>query len=706
MPRLAPLLLALALAPGLAQAQQAAIFDGDGDWIDLGVLDPGPEFTVETWVRFDAVTDWQTVFEVVELPSGLNAFYVGYNLGNWQVELGDTTVYEGDTCGTPQAVCFTSTVSPLTPHHLAVTRSANELAFYVNGNLLMSWPSPPDPGFGTQSWVLGADTDTGTAFLSDPLDGYLAEVRIWDSARTQTELLTTMNYGLTGFEPGLYALWAMDEPTGSPTAPDLSGNGQTAVLMEDTDFAPSPFWVTASSGGDIPGFDFDSDGYTPADGDCDDTDDTVFPGGAESCDATDSNCDGDLVDGDPDVDGDGLPDCIDGDNDNDGDPDGSDCAPLDPTIYAGAPELCDAIDSNCDGDLVDGDPDVDGDGLPDCVDDDNDNDGDPDATDCAPLDPTVYTGAIELCDAIDSNCDGEMVDGFGDLDGDLTPDCVDPDDDGDGDPDATDCAPTNGAVYAGAPELCDAIDSDCDGDLVDGFDDVDADGLPDCDDPDDDGDGDPDATDCAPADPTIYTGAAEVCDAIDSDCDGDLADNFDDLDADGEPDCVDADDDGDVFPDSVDCGPLDATIYPGAVEACDAIDSDCDGDLVDGFEDADGDGLPACIDDDDTPGDDDDSAGDDDDSAGDDDDATGDDDDATGDDDDATGDDDDSTGDDDDAGDDDDSAPIVPGSAPECGCSATPRSPSSAALLGLLALALRRRRGQSRATSSIRRPRP
>jgi len=38
---------------------------------------------------------------------------------------------------------------------------------------------------------------------------------------------------------------------------------------------------------------------------------------------------------------------------------------------------------------------------------------------------------------------------------------------------------------------------------------------------DSDGDGDPDASDCAPMDPAIHAGAAEICNGVDDDCDGD-----------------------------------------------------------------------------------------------------------------------------------------------------------------------------------------
>jgi MYXO-CTERM domain-containing protein len=82
---------------------------------------------------------------------------------------------------------------------------------------------------------------------------------------------------------------------------------------------------------------------------------------------------------------------------------------------------------------------------------------------------TVFPGATESCDAIDSNCDGDLVDGFSDTDGEGTPDCIDPDDDGDGSLDGDDCDPLEATTYPGAAEICDGIDSDCDG-LSDGQD--------------------------------------------------------------------------------------------------------------------------------------------------------------------------------------------------------------------------------------------
>ncbi len=61
-----------------------------------------------------------------------------------------------------------------------------------------------------------------------------------------------------------------------------------------------------------------------------------------------------------------------------------------------------------------------------------------------------------------------------------------------------DCDDSNGAVYPQAPEICDGLDNDCDLVIPSTEGDMDLDTVPDCADPDVDGDGAPNATDCVP----------------------------------------------------------------------------------------------------------------------------------------------------------------------------------------------------------------
>jgi hypothetical protein len=126
-------------------------------------------------------------------------------------------------------------------------------------------------------------------------------------------------------------------------------------------------------------------------------------------------------------------------------------------------EWCNGKDDDCDG-LADEDfPDSDGDAAADCMDVDDDNDGWPDISDCAPLDPSAFPEALEQCNGFDDNCDGTADEGFVDHDGDKLADCADPDDDDDGAPDEADCKEWDPSVYPGAQEVCNGIDDNCDG---------------------------------------------------------------------------------------------------------------------------------------------------------------------------------------------------------------------------------------------------
>ncbi|MGB0639495.1 MAG: putative metal-binding motif-containing protein [Myxococcota bacterium] len=388
-------------------------------------------------------------------------------------------------------------------------------------------------------------------------------------------------------------------------------------------------------------------GYVADATDCDDSDSAVNPGATEICDGIDNDCDGSVDPSDSsdssswyaDMDGDGYGDlsaiAVSCDAPTGYVSDGTDCDDGDGAVNPSATEVCDGIDNDCDGFV---DPSDSADATTWYEDWDGDGYGDPSdaftttacslpdgytsvdlATDCNDIDSSINPAATEVCDGIDNDCDGfvdppESADSatwYADVDGDGY---------GDGSSmavacyadigwvsDATDCDDSAAAVNPSATEVCDGIDNDCDG-FVDPSDSADATTW--YEDWDADGYGDPSlwytttacslpdgytsvdmATDCDDVDASINPDAIEVCDGVDNDCDGetDPSDSTDaltwyaDADGDGYGDedstALACDISDGWVADNTDCDDEDAAVNPAAIEVCDGLDNDCDGEL-------------------------------------------------------------------------------------------------------------------------------
>jgi len=234
--------------------------------------------------------------------------------------------------------------------------------------------------------------------------------------------------------------------------------------------------VSAPSGeGSAP--DNDGDGFSVDLGDCDDFNADVFPGAEETCNEVDDDCDGTTDEGvipepfRPDADGDGYPSpnpslewlgCA--------APEGYlpaeqpfDCADSLPEVYPGATEVCDGIDQDCNGVLDDDVTQVlfrDGDG-------DGYGAAEPLGVGCP---GNNFSFSNDDCDDQNENInpgDGDG-DGLSGCDGDCddTNASIVPGEDNDQDGHSacvSDCDDGNADIFSGALEVCNQIDDDCDG---------------------------------------------------------------------------------------------------------------------------------------------------------------------------------------------------------------------------------------------------
>ena len=228
---------------------------------------------------------------------------------------------------------------------------------------------------------------------------------------TASQYFTIDNGGSTSFEvlsvsvvEGQTSVWSV---TGSNSVELASGESlevevvfspyeistEEGRIQVRTTFEEEPSrYITLLGSGGLSIADLDEDGFSPADGDCDDERDTVYPGAEELCDGRDNDCDGELADDEVDEDYDGYLICND------------DCDDQNETIYPGAEELCDDEDTDCNG-VVEDRQDADNDGYSICY-------GDCDDTDAA-----RHPGNPEVCDLLDNDCSGDVDDIDSDGDG-------------------------------------------------------------------------------------------------------------------------------------------------------------------------------------------------------------------------------------------------------------------------------------------------
>ena len=289
------------------------------------------------------------------------------------------------------------------------------------------------------------------------------------------------------------------------------------------------------------------EGYVSNPNDCDDTNAMIHPGGTESCNGMDDDCDGAIDEevmsqfyADLDQDGYGAIEnsiyaCV--------APGGyvsnaEDCDDDDATVHPGAAEVCNESDDDCDG-LIDEEvmntlyEDADGDGygnpahvIQDCgrVEGYVEN-----ALDCDDQNNQIHPGASEVCNELDDNCNGLVDEGV------QLPFYADTDGDGFGDPlllvyactvpvgfasNADDCNDSDATIYPGAPEVCNGTDDNCNGQTDESFD-QDGDGFSLCD------------GDCNDLNPSIYPGALEICNNVDDNCNGLIDEGAPDSDGDG-----------------------------------------------------------------------------------------------------------------------------------------------------------------------------
>ncbi|MCD4818343.1 MAG: hypothetical protein K8S23_06595 [Candidatus Cloacimonetes bacterium] len=199
-------------------------FDGVDDYVEIPddtSLDFDTSYTLECWIypgSFDYLAGLITKYHTAQgftLRLSGSSPYSGIGFDDMETDTGILNAYHW--------------------YHIAAVNDNGTRHVYVNGieKTLSGTPITFTPN--NDPVCLGVD------YLSSPryFEGRMDEVRIWNVARTETQINDKMNTFLSGTETGLVSYYQLNEGSGITANDPISSNNGTLTNMTEDDWIPS-----------------------------------------------------------------------------------------------------------------------------------------------------------------------------------------------------------------------------------------------------------------------------------------------------------------------------------------------------------------------------------------------------------------------------------------------------------------------------------
>lgn len=226
----------------------ALVFDGDGDYLtsDFNLNPNSQSFTIETWLKMDSSeTGFQVIFDQTSddrsqlfmVSAWAHKFSIRFS-GQW-IELDPEATFEYDNW-----------------HHIALTWDGSIFSFYLDGVSIGSAEILTSES-NLEKFHLGT-YDESNAFFKGEID----ELRIWDVARTQLEIIENMHLTSTvKSESGVY-YFQFENSNGSEVSDfseghsmDINGEGLFNSSGVNVSYAGAAFSISDLSESDSVSFD-------------------------------------------------------------------------------------------------------------------------------------------------------------------------------------------------------------------------------------------------------------------------------------------------------------------------------------------------------------------------------------------------------------------------------------------------------------------
>jgi len=202
----------------------ALTFNGSSNYVTvpstINTAITGNNITVEGWFYITATFNLTSL--VTEALGINNNVKFGITSG---LASGAQKIYAGFTNAGSSTTVTSATNLPLnTWTHIAATYDGSSLNVYVNGTLSGTVANSSGLPSGADSWYFGKAASGSNLF-----PGNMDEIRIWNVARSQSDINANKNTVISNTSSGLVGYYKLDESSGS-TAADATGNGYTGAV--------------------------------------------------------------------------------------------------------------------------------------------------------------------------------------------------------------------------------------------------------------------------------------------------------------------------------------------------------------------------------------------------------------------------------------------------------------------------------------------
>jgi hypothetical protein len=218
-------LTASAATSTVSYVNRALRLDGIDDYVQIlnsSNFQLTGAFSLEAWIKVAAFDKtWQTI-----IGKGDNSWRLHrYNNTN-HIGFGTSGLSNIDLEGT-------SNVNDGQWHHIAAVYTGSKKLLYVDGNLDASADVTGTLSASFYDIAIGENLQA----LGRSFNGSINEIRIWNAAKSQAQVLAGKDVIIPFTSEGLLAYYRFDEGAGT-TAADLTVNGRTATLIN------GPGWVS------------------------------------------------------------------------------------------------------------------------------------------------------------------------------------------------------------------------------------------------------------------------------------------------------------------------------------------------------------------------------------------------------------------------------------------------------------------------------